>query len=249
MSAGRWMATSSFASSNTPMPRAAGSPTGRFSFWLRVDLQLTSSQPEKIVMRTIRPKCLDFALAEFYRSVHWDNGAGSHISKSGLGAQGGKSYLDRSFFTGKSMFQRVLCVSAFVLLFASGFAVPAAANRTTVELPGVTNSQLICFWHKIAVTNTGTGTTRNLESNGAGDYAAPALQPGLYTVMAEARGFKKVEHSNIRLEVGNDARIDFQLVPGALDETIQVTAEAPLITTTNDTNWRLAFKQRDQRSV
>ncbi len=189
-------------------------------------------------MRTIRPKCLDFALAEFYRSVHWDNGAAvKHISKSGLGAQGGKSYLDRSFFTGESMFQRVLCVSAFVLLFASGFAVPAAAQSNDGRFLGtVTDSQgKVVVGAKIAITNTGTGTTRNLESNGAGDYAAPALQPGLYTVMAEARGFKKVEHSNIRLEVGNDARIDFQLVPGALDETIQVTAEAPLITTTNDT--------------
>ena len=36
---------------------------------------LTSSQPEKIVMRAIQPKCLDFALSQFYRSMHWNNGA------------------------------------------------------------------------------------------------------------------------------------------------------------------------------
>ena len=72
MSAGRWMATSSFCSSNTPMPRAAGSPTGRFFF---LGFRLTSSQSEKIVMRAIKSKCLDFALAQFYRSMHWSNGA------------------------------------------------------------------------------------------------------------------------------------------------------------------------------
>ena len=63
----------------------------------------------------------------------------------------------------------------------------------------------------------------------------PALQPGLYTVTTEAPGFKKVEHSNIRLEVGNDVRVNLQLVPGAVNETVQVISEAPLITTTVDT--------------
>ena len=135
------------------------------------------------------------------------------------------------------MLQRALCVSAFVLLVALGLAVSASAQSNDGRILGtVTDSQgKVVVGAKIAITNTGTGTTRSLESNGAGDYAAPALQPGLYTIKAEARGFKKVEHSNIRLEVGNDVRVDIQLVPGAVDETIQVTAEAPLITTTNDT--------------
>jgi len=31
---------------------------------------LTSSQSEKIVMQAIKSKCLDFALAQFYRSMH-----------------------------------------------------------------------------------------------------------------------------------------------------------------------------------
>ncbi|HKD63360.1 MAG TPA: carboxypeptidase-like regulatory domain-containing protein [Candidatus Acidoferrales bacterium] len=135
------------------------------------------------------------------------------------------------------MFQRVLHASAFVLLFALGFAAPAAAQSNDGRILGtVTDSQgKVVVGAKIAITNTGTGATRNLDSNGAGDYTAPALQPGLYTVTAESRGFKKVEHSNIRLEVGKDVRVDIQLVPGAVDETVQVTAEAPLITTTNDT--------------
>ena len=135
------------------------------------------------------------------------------------------------------MFQRVLCISAFVFLFTLRFAAPASAQSNDGRILGtITDPQSkVVVGAKIAITNTGTGATRNLESNGAGDYTAPALQPGLYTVTAEARGFKKVEHSNIRLEVGNDVRVDIQLVPGAVDETVQVTAEAPLITTTNDT--------------
>jgi hypothetical protein len=140
-------------------------------------------------------------------------------------------------FDGGNMIRRVHLVLALGVLFALGFVVSAAAQSNEGRILGtVTDSQgRVVVGAKIAITNTGTGTTRNLESNGAGDYTAPALQPGLYTVTAEAPGFKKVEHSNIRLEVGNDVRVDFQLVPGAVSETVEVTAQAPLITTTNDT--------------
>jgi hypothetical protein len=135
------------------------------------------------------------------------------------------------------MIRRVHVVLALGLLLALGFLVSAAAQSNEGRVLGtVTDSQgKVVVGAKIAITNTGTGATRNLESNRAGDYTAPALQPGLYTVTAEAPGFKKVEHSNIRLEVGNDVRVDFGLVPGAVSETVEVTAQAPLITTTNDT--------------
>lgn len=46
---------------------------------------------------------------------------------------------------------------------------------------------------KVTVTNAGTKLSRDLATNSAGDYVAPALEPGLYTVSAEAPGFKKVE--------------------------------------------------------
>jgi hypothetical protein len=132
--------------------------------------------------------------------------------------------------------RRVHGVLALCLLFALGFGISAEAQSNEGRILGtVTDSQgKVVVGAKIAITNTGTGTTRNLESNGAGDYTAPALQPGIYTVTAAAPGFKKVEHPNIRLEVGNDVRVDFQLVPGAVNETVQVTSEVPLITTTND---------------
>src|SRR6266850_6886700 len=84
---------------------------------------------------------------------------------------------------------------------------------------------------KVSVVNVGTSLTRNLETNDAGEYVAPNLPPGEYTVTVDAPGFRKVERTGIRLEVAKDARIDFQLQPGASTESITVTAEAPLIET------------------
>jgi hypothetical protein len=88
---------------------------------------------------------------------------------------------------------------------------------------------------KVSIVNVGTSATRNLETNEAGEYVAPNLAPGDYKVLVDAAGFKKVERTGIRLEVAKDARIDFQLQPGTETESITVTAEAPLIETTNNT--------------
>src|SRR5258708_35425307 len=88
---------------------------------------------------------------------------------------------------------------------------------------------------KVTVVNIGTSATRDLVTNEAGEYVAPNLPPGEYKVTVDASGFRKVERTGIRLEVAKDARIDFQLQPGASTESITVTAEAPLIETTNDT--------------
>src|SRR5438132_5443736 len=88
---------------------------------------------------------------------------------------------------------------------------------------------------KVVITNVDTDVTRRLESNEAGDYVAPNLPPGVYKITVESPGFKKVERSAIRLEVAKDVRIDFQLVPGEISESVTVSEEAPLIETTNDT--------------
>ena len=44
---------------------------------------------------------------------------------------------------------------------------------------------------KITITNTTTNVSRQLVTTSAGEYVAPNLEPGTYTVTAEAAGFKK----------------------------------------------------------
>jgi hypothetical protein len=87
---------------------------------------------------------------------------------------------------------------------------------------------------KVQIANVDTGIVRSLDSNDAGEYVAPNLQPGQYTVTVQAPGFKKVQRTGIRLEVGKDARIDITLQPGDMQQTVEVTEEVPLVETTND---------------
>jgi Carboxypeptidase regulatory-like domain len=88
---------------------------------------------------------------------------------------------------------------------------------------------------KVTITETGTGLSRELQTNAAGDYFAPNLNPGLYSIVIELSGFQKMQRNNIRLEVATNLQIDFSLKPGAVSESIEVTGEQTLVDTVTDT--------------
>lgn len=88
---------------------------------------------------------------------------------------------------------------------------------------------------KVTVTNKETNVSRQLVTTSAGEFVAPNLEPGMYTVTAEAAGFKKAVSTPIPLEVSRDVRVDLKLQPGALTETMEVTAEGSLADTTDAT--------------
>ena len=79
------------------------------------------------------------------------------------------------------------------------------------------------------------GTTRELTTDAAGEYTAPELLSGTYTVRAEAKGFQTVEHTNVLLEVAQQVRVDLTLMPGEQTQTVTVTEEIPAIDTTSST--------------
>jgi hypothetical protein len=87
----------------------------------------------------------------------------------------------------------------------------------------------------VTVLDTQRGVSRTLTTDEAGEYNAPTLIPGTYTVRVEAKGFKKIERQNVVLEVGHEVRIDLTLQPGAQEQTITITEAVPLVETTNAT--------------
>jgi hypothetical protein len=87
----------------------------------------------------------------------------------------------------------------------------------------------------VTVTDTQRGLSRTLTTDDAGEYVAPNLLPGEYSVRAESKGFARIERQNIRLEVGKSVRVDLTLQPGEQTTTVTVTEELPLVETTNST--------------
>lgn len=87
----------------------------------------------------------------------------------------------------------------------------------------------------VVITDTQRGTTRTIVTDASGNYAVPELQPGVYKIRAEAKGFKVVERVNIVVEVAEDIRIDISLPTGQVSETVVVEAEVPLVNSTSAT--------------
>ena len=118
----------------------------------------------------------------------------------------------------------LLCVLAAVPLYGqtpSGEISGVITDASGSVLPGVT----------ITLTNVATNAQRVVQTNEAGQYVMPALQPGVYSLKAELSGFRAIERTNLEVQVGSAIRIPLTLEIGALNDTVQVVGEAPLIQT------------------
>jgi hypothetical protein len=84
---------------------------------------------------------------------------------------------------------------------------------------------------KVLVKNEATGQTVNATTNDAGYYVATNLQPGYYTVDAEAAGFKKFESTHNKLDANSSLSLDAALTVGSSTETVEVSAAAATLQT------------------
>ncbi len=85
----------------------------------------------------------------------------------------------------------------------------------------------------VEVTSADTNTTTRLTTNDRGYFEAPYLLPGDYSITVSASGFKKHVQSGYVLTAGSRQNLDVTLEAGGADETITVTASAPLLETTS----------------
>src|SRR5688572_29571217 len=70
-------------------------------------------------------------------------------------------------------------------------------------------------------------------TDGSGQYRIEDLRPGTYTVTFKLRGFSTVQRQDLELTGAFAARVDAELRIGALEETITVTGESPVVDVVN----------------
>jgi hypothetical protein len=88
---------------------------------------------------------------------------------------------------------------------------------------------------KITVTLISTAARSNTTSGSDGLYTVPFLSPGRYRLEVEATGFKHYLQDNLEVNAGDRVGLDIHLELGQLNETVTVTAEAPMLDTTTAT--------------
>src|SRR5215467_5625448 len=118
--------------------------------------------------------------------------------------------------------------AAMLLLGASAFA---QEFRGTILGRVTDTSGAVVSGAAIQVVNVDTNVTVNSTTNQDGNYQVPFLNPGNYTVTVDHPGFKKTARQNVRVSVTSQIALDFTLEVGAVSETVNVTASAPLLNT------------------
>ena len=126
----------------------------------------------------------------------------------------------------------VLC---FITVFMVTSSLFGQAGATGSILGTVTDSTgAVVPGAKVTVTNTGTGVPFNTVTSSAGDYLAPGLQPGIYSVSATAKGFQKAVTTGVNLSVDQKVRANLTLQAGAVTSTVTVSAQAVALDTDSE---------------
>lgn len=83
----------------------------------------------------------------------------------------------------------------------------------------------------ITAIEEATKALRTTVSSADGGYSIALLPPGWYTIEVRANGFRTVRRTNVKLETGQSARLDFTLQPAGVQESVTVSTEASLLRT------------------
>src|SRR5262245_56057993 len=110
---------------------------------------------------------------------------------------------------------------------------PLHAQVTTGTLVGLLHdtSAAVVPGATVVATNEGTGVARQTVTDVNGEFVLSALPAGSYTVRIELTGFKILQQKGVELGAGQTVRQTFTLQLGALEETVTVAGQSPLIET------------------
>ena len=81
----------------------------------------------------------------------------------------------------------------------------------------------------VVVTEDSTGSQRRTSTTGEGLFDATQVEPGQYSLAVTAAGFAPLTRHGVTLATGSTTRVDLQLSAGSEAQTVNVTADAPLL--------------------
>jgi hypothetical protein len=126
---------------------------------------------------------------------------------------------------------QIAFAAALVILAAS----ETSAQTSTATLSGIVRDQqqAVVPGAEVMVTQVETGLKRKSSSSATGDYTITNLGLGTYTLTVSANGFRPSAFQGIRLDVGQQARVDVVLALGAVTDSVTISDVAPLLSTSS----------------
>jgi trimeric autotransporter adhesin len=124
---------------------------------------------------------------------------------------------------GRIVFWAVLVCAAAASAGAQQFTggVRGAVRDANGVIPGAS----------VTLTNESTNISREVVTNEVGQYNFPAVPPGTYTLKAQIAGYKSYESKGLNVGTQQFITLDVTLGVGAIEESITVTGQSPIIDT------------------
>jgi len=129
----------------------------------------------------------------------------------------------------KRISAQLLVVCLFSLLSSA-----ALFAQATSQISGTVTdaSGAVIAGAQITATQTNTGITRTATSDASGVYTLPSLPLGPYRLEFKKEGFTSFVQTGVVLQVGEAATVNPVLKIGAVSQSVQVEATAPIMDTT-----------------
>lgn len=129
---------------------------------------------------------------------------------------------------------KLVRLSLAVLMTLTLTAISMAQSTVTGAIGGVimNPNKEVVPGASVTVRNAGTNQEASATSDDQGRFRVVNLQPGTYSVTINAPGFGQYSQDAVVVEVGRETSVNANLVVGAVQGTVEVTSEAPVINTT-----------------
>jgi hypothetical protein len=120
-----------------------------------------------------------------------------------------------------------------LLALVLGLQAPAHAQTGAASITGIVTDSTgaVAPGVSVTATNQATNVAYTAVSNSAGNFTITPLPVGSYVVTAALTGFKTATWKGVALEAKQIARLDFKLEVGALEDSVDVVGQSPVLQT------------------
>jgi hypothetical protein len=139
----------------------------------------------------------------------------------------------KSVTTAFAGFSYLFFVSTATLILSGVLCaqVDQGAIRGTVQDP----TGAVVPGAKVTLTNEDTRFSLETKTSGDGSYSFTPIKIGNYTVAVESRGFQAVSQAHVAVHVNDQVKVDFNLTPGLMTQSVEITAAVPLLQSQSST--------------
>src|ERR1700720_962522 len=128
-----------------------------------------------------------------------------------------------SIFIVGGLFQFLLPAATFPQGETTSAIIGQVSDASGAGVPGATGT----------LSNKETVLRRSARTDASGRFNFPQLKPGAYSVKVEAEGFETQQNDAVSSALGQKQTVDFRLKITQSNQTVEVSAEAPILNPEN----------------